>query len=835
MSPQGRGAKAIISGGVLESLDNAVVAGNGSNSETVYNGGTTIDISGGTLVGHIETSGYIACGVYHPQVGDLSISGDATILVDGGVGVLMRGGTLDMTGGSIVTRGTSTGGVGDTKVKVGCYGVCVEGKSGYYGASESDFGASISGGSITTDSIVLNIMNYQTAEHPGTIVVSGGTFSGPSTIEQYLEPGATIGQDGTVTPAPAVATVNGVEYKSLTAAIEAAQSGETVTLLQNLTVDEALTVAQDKDFTLDLGRFTLTLAGSTTYQDVESSTDDYPTALVNNGTVTVKNGTIDVTGETNGIVNLGSLTVDTTATIRCSSSAYHNYAVIQNFGGAVESAGTLESTANSGIITFGGTVEVTGGKISAPYGSGQNIGCALTIFNRAYNNESAGAKVTVSGGELESYGYAASTNNLYSGGSNPSSLTITGGTLTSHITSIYWPSAGTLTIGTEGSEAGPTITSTNGSGIEFCSGTLNVYGGTINGGAEHDESDSTPTDESLVVAYRNNSGSASAGDAITIITRRGAGYVTAPISVEIAGGTFTSAQNYGVRYFDCNVPEETGYLNQKVDVAISGGEFSGNLGAVNAEYVSPEDKSFISGGTFTVEPPQEYLADGFVSFERADGTFGVAPKEKVYTVTFMVDGKQFYQATTDADGMLDWNAVAKYAMENTPEDLQLDGWYTDAELTKVVDTTKPISGDVTLYGTWRIPVRLVTITFMVGDEVHQTVQIPADGTLANVTLNPDPVWEGHTFVGWYAQVNEDGTVVESSKIDLEKDSFGSDMILHAGFLPVEAEGDETTTKPEKDDGLAQTGDVTSFLPAVVAGAAGLTAAAGALTLRRRSK
>ena len=49
--------------------------------------------------------------------------------------------------------------------------------------------------------------------------------------------------------------------------------------------------------------------------------------------------------------------------------------------------------------------------------------------------------------------------------------------------------------------------------------------------------------------------------------------------------------------------------------------------------------------------------------------------------------------------------------------------------------------------------------------------------------------------------------------------------------------DETTpeTETSETDGLAQTGDVVSFLPAVVAGAAGITAAAGALTLRRRSK
>ena len=59
-----------VNGGVIEADDNAVVAGNGTKGY----GGTEIDINGGTLIGHIETGGYIACGIYHPQSGMLNIS-----------------------------------------------------------------------------------------------------------------------------------------------------------------------------------------------------------------------------------------------------------------------------------------------------------------------------------------------------------------------------------------------------------------------------------------------------------------------------------------------------------------------------------------------------------------------------------------------------------------------------------------------------------------------------------------------------------------------------------------------------------------------------------------
>lgn len=86
-----------INGGVIVADDNAAVAGNGSDGM----GGTTININGGTMIGHIESKDYIACGVYHPQDGTLNITG-GTIVADGGVGVLMRGGSASITGGTIM-------------------------------------------------------------------------------------------------------------------------------------------------------------------------------------------------------------------------------------------------------------------------------------------------------------------------------------------------------------------------------------------------------------------------------------------------------------------------------------------------------------------------------------------------------------------------------------------------------------------------------------------------------------------------------------------------------------------------------------------------------------
>lgn len=87
----GNDAKANINGGILLSKDNATVAGNGLSQ----NAGTTINMTGGTLVSKITTTGYIPCGIYHPQKGTLNITG-GEIRAPGGVGILMRGGSLNV-------------------------------------------------------------------------------------------------------------------------------------------------------------------------------------------------------------------------------------------------------------------------------------------------------------------------------------------------------------------------------------------------------------------------------------------------------------------------------------------------------------------------------------------------------------------------------------------------------------------------------------------------------------------------------------------------------------------------------------------------------------------
>ena len=115
-----------INGGEITGRDNMAVSGNG----TAGAGGYTINISGGTLIGNIESAGYQSCAVYGPNEGVINITG-GTIIANNGAGVVMRGGELNMTGGSIQVMGTAHGWVGDRKTKLNASGIIYDYQANY--------------------------------------------------------------------------------------------------------------------------------------------------------------------------------------------------------------------------------------------------------------------------------------------------------------------------------------------------------------------------------------------------------------------------------------------------------------------------------------------------------------------------------------------------------------------------------------------------------------------------------------------------------------------------------------------------------------------------------
>ena len=185
-SAQGNGATLDIQGGVLQAKDNAVISGNGTKNNKKDCGGTTINISGGTMIGGIQSAGYIACGVYHPQEGTLNITG-GKFQITGGVGVLIRAGSANITGGEIVTTGSVNGKVGDSQIIEGCYGVVYDSVSKYPGAADTDKVAVGGDVKIVTDKGNDPIkMRRPEGSNENKVGVTGGTFSGP-VEKEYLE------------------------------------------------------------------------------------------------------------------------------------------------------------------------------------------------------------------------------------------------------------------------------------------------------------------------------------------------------------------------------------------------------------------------------------------------------------------------------------------------------------------------------------------------------------------------------------------------------------------------------------------------------------------------
>ena len=145
-----------------------------------------MNISGGTMIGGIQSTGYIACGVYHPQKGTLNITG-GKFQITNGVGVLIRAGSANITGGEIATTGKVSGWVGDKKIDEGCHGVVYDSASNYPGADAADK-ITVGGGVkiVTDDGNAPVKMHRPEGSNENKIGVTGGSFSGP-VEKEYLE------------------------------------------------------------------------------------------------------------------------------------------------------------------------------------------------------------------------------------------------------------------------------------------------------------------------------------------------------------------------------------------------------------------------------------------------------------------------------------------------------------------------------------------------------------------------------------------------------------------------------------------------------------------------
>ena len=229
------GNKIEINGGVYIGLDNAVISGNGSARDGDPN---QIIINGGTFNGKIQTSGYVACGIYAPWKDVITING-GEFNIENGVGVLCRGGQVYINGGTFTTTGPNgeLGKVGDSRVAVPCQTVYVDKASQY--------------------------PDYENA----TIEISGGKFSDDS-CKDYLAEGYGIGRTYIESKnvwytevAEAVSEYDGMKYSSLQTAIEASEDAtKEITILKDMEVSQ-LTVYSENKVTINLNGKNVNITG----------------------------------------------------------------------------------------------------------------------------------------------------------------------------------------------------------------------------------------------------------------------------------------------------------------------------------------------------------------------------------------------------------------------------------------------------------------------------------------------------------------------------------------------------------------------------------------------
>jgi len=321
-----------------------------------------------------------------------------------------------------------------------------------------------------------------------------------------------------------VAQIGDIPYTSLKDAIDAAQDGETITVIRNITSSTDIDLSNiNKTVKIDLNGHTLTLANSKKIQITGSNS----VLNLKNGTVN-GNRTLLILCYEGATVNLSGITGVNSKKEGTSSTAYSNFIQVGSNGT------TGYSTITDCDLTAGGNVVYILGKPAAD--SSDPSTCTIT-------NSSLTGRVPVSGN-----------------GNCRANVTIQSGTLTAQwpgyttdISAVYWPGAGTLTI-EGGMLSGDTA-------VYAKSGTIEIKGGVFTASGNHD------------YVYQGN-GFTPTGDAIVLDS---CGYPGGAPVLNITGGEFTSINRYSVASYTGNG------CTDSVQTAIQGGYFTSDPSAYVTE------------------------------------------------------------------------------------------------------------------------------------------------------------------------------------------------------------------------------------------------------------
>ena len=546
-SPQGRGASVTVNGfAVIESLDNAAVAGNGTNSPEKKLGGTSITIMGKCwLIGRIQSQGYAACGIYHPQQGTLTIkysAGIPNIVAINGAGIVMRGGTLDYRAGNIIATGDANfvGKVGDSRVVVGTSGIVYDRDCDYYDAANVKITIPSSGEKkVVGAKAAIQVINDKAQDISGVFDIQGGSFSSDVSAYVNTTEREVFEHEGTYYVGKFKAqVVGGLKYEMASTAISKAPAGSTVILLNDCE-EGNLGPNVSKNVTIDLNGKNLV------FQSI----------------------TVDIHG---------NLTIKDSGNGGTYNGTYVDYSVRVKRGSVFNlESGTLTNTSTD-PRTSNVVVWVEGGTAKKPAASTANIkGGKIETKGTPVFVRDPGATVNVSGGELTGSGLACIAGNGTKG-QGGTTINVSGGTLTakpyddtSAACGIYHPNEGTLNI------TGGTINVTDGVGVLMRGGEMTMTGGEINATGDDASRTGSVGDTNQKIGVSG------------VIFDRDANYpAVATTSIKIDGDAKVSGAKAAVELINDN-----NVADAKSAFKLKGGTYSSDVSALLDENSVAEEKN----------------------------------------------------------------------------------------------------------------------------------------------------------------------------------------------------------------------------------------------------
>jgi len=335
-----------MTGGTIEAKGSTGIQGNGSKDNTEIN-----------ISGDASISGYYAA-IYHPQGGELNISGDATLT--GWTGVVVKGGTVKISGGTISGTGAAdtyrpvSSGYVDTGdgLYVECYDNSTNSEN--YGTPT----VTVTGGIFTSANgkAVASYANTNNNVEAPSKFISGGTFN-TAVEETWCAEGYIPAEnaDGTygVKVGSYVARVNGVGYETITAAINAANDGDTVNLLAGTFNEVVAPWAKDSQHTSEKS---ITIVGAENFGTVLNGGMylGYDDSGCREHTITIKGIAFEgkgilVAGQKNVVIDGNKFTNITDYVAGSSSASQNAISVIGKNVNATVTNNVIDTTASGGI------------------------------------------------------------------------------------------------------------------------------------------------------------------------------------------------------------------------------------------------------------------------------------------------------------------------------------------------------------------------------------------------------------------------------------------------------------------------------------------------------